>query len=217
MIGSFFNKVSSLFSADLAMDLGTANTLIYTRDKGIVLDEPSVVAVGTKSRHVEAVGLEAKQMYGRTHSRVETIRPMKDGVIADFDITNTMINYFIKKVLKNQRFFKPKMVVGIPTCITQVEKKSGDRRFLDGRRAGGAPGRGTHGRRDRGRHPGAQARRQHGDRHRRRHNRRGGGVPFGHRLTASPCAWRETRSTRPSCATCGSATTSTSACLKGSG
>ncbi len=124
MIGKFINNVCSWFSSDLAMDLGTANTLIYTRDQGIVLDEPSVVAVGVKSRNVEAVGLEAKQMYGRTHSRVETIRPMKDGVIADFDITNTMINYFIKKVLKNQRFFKPKMVVGIPTCITQVEKKA---------------------------------------------------------------------------------------------
>ena len=124
MIGNFLSNVFGLFSSDLAMDLGTANTLVYTRDQGIVLDEPSVVAVGVKTRNVEAVGLEAKQMYGRTHSRVETIRPMKDGVIADFDITNTMINYFIKKVLKNQRFFKPKMVVGIPTCITQVEKKA---------------------------------------------------------------------------------------------
>ncbi len=124
MMGKFLNNVFSWFSSDLAMDLGTANTLIYTRDEGIVLDEPSVVAVGVKSRNVEAVGLEAKQMYGRTHSRVETIRPMKDGVIADFDITNTMINYFIKKVLKKNRFFKPKMVVGIPTCITQVEKKA---------------------------------------------------------------------------------------------
>lgn len=112
------------FSADLAMDLGTANTLIYAKDRGIVLDEPSVVAVNTNGDGVEAVGLEAKRMFGRTHSRVETIRPMKDGVIADFDITNTMINYFIKKVLKNHRFLKPRMVVGIPTCITQVEKKA---------------------------------------------------------------------------------------------
>ena len=106
------------------MDLGTANTLVYAKGKGIVLNEPSVVAVNTNGQKVEAVGMEAKQMYGRTHSQIEAIRPMKDGVIADFDITNAMINYFIKKVLKNQRFVKPRMVVGIPTCITQVEKKA---------------------------------------------------------------------------------------------
>ncbi|MFQ5451089.1 MAG: rod shape-determining protein [Nitrospinaceae bacterium] len=124
MIPRIFNNLMGWFSADLAMDLGTANTLIYAKDRGIVLDEPSVVAVNTNGDGVEAVGLEAKRMFGRTHSRVETIRPMKDGVIADFDITNTMINYFIKKVLKNHRFLKPRMVVGIPTCITQVEKKA---------------------------------------------------------------------------------------------
>ncbi|MCH8312710.1 MAG: rod shape-determining protein [Nitrospinae bacterium] len=121
---NFLNKLFGWFSADLAMDLGTANTLIYAKGKGIVLNEPSVVAVNTNEQRVEAVGFEAKQMYGRTHSQIEAIRPMKDGVIADFDVTNTMINYFIKKVLKNQRFVKPRMVVGIPTCITQVEKKA---------------------------------------------------------------------------------------------
>ncbi|GJL79676.1 MAG: rod shape-determining protein [Nitrospinaceae bacterium] len=121
---NFMSKVFGWFSTDLAMDLGTANTLIYAKGKGIVLDEPSIVAVNTRGEGVEAVGLKAKEMYGRTHARLETIRPMKDGVIADFDITNTMINYFIKKVLKNHRFFKPRMVVGIPSCITQVEKKA---------------------------------------------------------------------------------------------
>lgn len=121
---SIFNKIFSMFSTDLAMDLGTANTLIYVKDQGIVLDEPSVVAVSTNGDGVEAVGLEAKKMFGRTHSRVETIRPMKDGVIADFDITNKMITYFIEKTLKQHRFFKPRMVVGVPTCITQVEKKA---------------------------------------------------------------------------------------------
>jgi len=121
---NFLNKIFGWFSSDLAMDLGTANTLVYAKGKGIVLNEPSVVAVNTNGQKVEAVGMEAKQMYGRTHSQIEAIRPMKDGVIADFDITNAMINYFIKKVLKNQRFVKPRMVVGIPTCITQVEKKA---------------------------------------------------------------------------------------------
>jgi rod shape-determining protein MreB len=121
---NFLNKLFGWFSADLAMDLGTANTLIYVKGKGIVLNEPSVVTVNTHDRKVEAVGLEAKQMYGRTHAQLEAIRPMKDGVIADFDVTNSMISYFIKKVLKNQRFVRPRMVIGIPTCITQVEKKA---------------------------------------------------------------------------------------------
>ena len=106
------------------MDLGTANTLAYITEKGIVLNEPSVVAMNVDDNTVEAVGLEAKKMFGRTHARVNTIRPMKDGVIADFDMTNKMIQYFIKKILHKYRFFKPRMVVGVPTCITQVEKKA---------------------------------------------------------------------------------------------
>ena len=114
----------SWFSTDLAMDLGTANTLIYIPEKGIVLNEPSVVAINADENVVEAVGMEAKKMYGRTHSRVNTIRPMKSGVIADFDVTNQMIQYFIKKVLNQYRFLKPRLVVGVPTCITQVEKKA---------------------------------------------------------------------------------------------
>ena len=114
----------SWFSTDLAMDLGTANTLVYFTEKGIVLNEPSVVAINVDENAVEAVGIEAKKMYGRTHSRVNTIRPMKDGVIADFDVTNQMIQYFIKKVLNQYRFLKPRLVVGVPTCITQVEKKA---------------------------------------------------------------------------------------------
>ena len=119
-----FKKVIGYFSIDLAMDLGTANTLAYITEKGIVLNEPSVVAVNVDNQAVESVGLEAKQMFGRTHARVNTIRPMKDGVIADFDVTNKMIQYFIKKILNKYRFFKPRMVVGVPTCITQVEKKA---------------------------------------------------------------------------------------------
>ncbi|SVB37575.1 uncharacterized protein METZ01_LOCUS190429, partial [marine metagenome] len=114
----------SWFSTDLAMDLGTANTLIYITEKGIVLNEPSVVAINVDENAVEAVGDEAKKMYGRTHSQINTIRPMKSGVIADFDVTNQMIQYFIKKVLNQYRFLKPRLVVGVPTCITQVEKKA---------------------------------------------------------------------------------------------
>jgi rod shape-determining protein MreB and related proteins len=124
MIKQFLNKIFSFFSTDLAMDLGTANTLVYITEKGIVLNEPSVVAVNVNDHTVEAVGLEAKKMFGRTHAKVTTIRPMKDGVIADFVVTNKMIQYFIKKILHKYRFFKPRMVVGVPTCITQVEKKA---------------------------------------------------------------------------------------------
>ena len=124
MIKQFFNKIFGFISTDLAMDLGTANTLIYITEKGIVLNEPSVVAVSVADQTVEAVGLEAKKMFGRTHAKVNTIRPMKDGVIADFVVTNKMIQYFIKKILHKYRFFKPRMVVGVPTCITQVEKKA---------------------------------------------------------------------------------------------
>ena len=124
MIKQFFNKIFGFFSTDLAMDLGTANTLVYITEKGIVLNEPSVVAVNVTDHTVEAVGLEAKKMFGRTHAKVSTIRPMKDGVIADFVVTNQMIQYFIKKILHKYHFFKPRMVVGVPTCITQVEKKA---------------------------------------------------------------------------------------------
>ncbi len=119
-----FNKLINRFSTDLAMDLGTANTLIHIKDKGIVLNEPSIVAVSGNGEKIEAVGLEAKRMFGRTHAGLQTIRPMKDGVIADFNVTNQMISYFIKKILKNNWFIKPRIVIGVPTCITQVEKKA---------------------------------------------------------------------------------------------
>ena len=124
MIKRFFNKIFGFFSTDLAMDLGTANTLAYITEKGILVNAPSIVAINIDDNAVEAVGSAAKRMFGRTHERVDTIRPMKDGVIADFDMTNKMIQYFIKKILHKYRFFKPRMVVGVPTCITQVEKKA---------------------------------------------------------------------------------------------
>ena len=119
-----FEKLIGNFSTDIAMDLGTANTLVYIKDEGIVLNEPSVVAVSDNGEKVEAVGLEAKQMFGRTPGGLQTIRPMKDGVIADFNVTNRMITYFIKKVLKKNWFIKPRIMIGVPTCITQVEKKA---------------------------------------------------------------------------------------------
>ena len=119
-----FEKLISNFSTDIAMDLGTANTLVYIKDEGIVLNEPSVVAVSNNGEKVEAVGHEAKEMFGRTPGGLQTIRPMKDGVIADFNITNRMITYFIKKVIKKNWFIKPRIMIGVPTCITQVEKKA---------------------------------------------------------------------------------------------
>lgn len=124
MIFKFLDNLFKQFSVDVAMDLGTANTLIHVKGQGIILNEPSVVAVSTNGGNVEAVGMEAKQMYGRTPTQVQAIRPMKDGVIADFEVTRKMITYFIRKALKKHRFFKPRMVVGIPTCITQVERKA---------------------------------------------------------------------------------------------
>ena len=119
-----FEKLIGNFSTDIAMDLGTANTLVYIKDEGVVLNEPSVVAVSGDGEKVEAVGLEAKQMFGRTPGGLRTIRPMKDGVIADFNVTNRMITYFIKKVLKKNWLLKPRIMIGVPTCITQVEKKA---------------------------------------------------------------------------------------------
>ena len=119
-----FENLIGNFSTDIAMDLGTANTLVYIKDEGVVLNEPSVVAVSDNGETVEAVGNEAKQMFGRTPGNLQTIRPMKDGVIADFNVTNRMITYFIKKVLKKNWLIKPRIMIGVPTCITQVEKKA---------------------------------------------------------------------------------------------
>ena len=119
-----FENLIGNFSTDIAMDLGTANTLVYIKDEGVVLNEPSVVAVSDNGEKVEAVGNEAKQMFGRTPGNLQTIRPMKDGVIADFNVTNRMITYFIKKAIKKNWFIKPRIMIGVPTCITQVEKKA---------------------------------------------------------------------------------------------
>ncbi|MDA8263452.1 MAG: rod shape-determining protein [Actinomycetota bacterium] len=114
---------TSFLGRDMAVDLGTANTLVYVRGKGIVLNEPSVVAINTKDGRPLAVGLEAKRMIGRTPSNIQAIRPLKDGVIADFEICEKMLRYFIHKV-HNSRFGKPRMVICVPSGITGVEQRA---------------------------------------------------------------------------------------------
>ncbi len=124
---NIFNAIWGMFSNDLAIDLGTANTLVYMRGKGIVVSEPSVVAVKTGAagqRKVLAVGKDAKEMLGRTPGSIVAIRPMKDGVIADFDYTEEMLRYFIRKVHNRKNLVRPRIVICVPSGITQVEKRA---------------------------------------------------------------------------------------------
>ncbi len=114
----------SLFSSDLAIDLGTANTLVFARGKGIVVNEPSIVAIHKMNGEVLAVGKEAKEMLGRTPGNIVAIRPMKDGVIADFKITERMLTYFIQKAHGRKLLVHPRIVIGVPSEITQVEKRA---------------------------------------------------------------------------------------------
>lgn len=109
---------------DMAVDLGTANTLVYVRGRGVVLNEPSVVAINTSSGKIVSVGLEAKQMIGRTPGNITAIRPLKDGVIADFDVTERMLRYFIQKVHRRRHFAKPRVIVAVPSGITGVEQRA---------------------------------------------------------------------------------------------
>ena len=118
------NYFLGMFSNDIGIDLGTANTLIYVKNQGIVLCEPSVVAIHKGASKVLAVGEEAKRMLGRTPGNIIAVRPMKDGVIADFEITESMIRYFIKKVHNRRVFVRPRIVIGIPSGITEVEKRA---------------------------------------------------------------------------------------------
>jgi rod shape-determining protein MreB len=111
-------------TSDIGIDLGTCNTLIYIRGKGIVLNEPSVVAVERGTKKVVAVGADAKRMLWKTPGNIIAIRPMRDGVIADLESTEKMIRYFISRVLPRYRFIKPRMVIGIPSCITEVERRA---------------------------------------------------------------------------------------------
>ena len=121
--------LSALFgmlSADMAIDLGTANTLVYVRGRGIVLNEPSVVAIETRSgrKIVKAVGNEAKDMLGRTPGAIEAIRPMRDGVIADFEVAEAMLKHFIRKVHNRRTFASPRIVICVPSGATAVERRA---------------------------------------------------------------------------------------------
>ena len=119
-----FDSILGFFSNDLAVDLGTANTVVFVKGKGIVLREPSVVAIHNESKEVLAVGSEAKQMLGRTPGNIVAIRPMRDGVIANFEVTEAMIKYFIRKVHNRKTLVRPRVVIGVPSGITQVEKRA---------------------------------------------------------------------------------------------
>lgn len=119
-----FDSIYGMFSNDMGIDLGTANTLVHVKGQGIVLSEPSVVAVQTSTGKVLAVGHEAKRMLGRTPGDIVAIRPMKDGVIADFETVEKMIRYFINKVHKHRALVRPRVVIGVPSGITEVEKRA---------------------------------------------------------------------------------------------
>lgn len=117
-------SITRHFSRDIGIDLGTANTLVYVKGKGIVLREPSVVAIRRDTGDILAVGTEAKHMIGRTPGNIVAIRPMKDGVIADFDVTQTMLRHFISKAYRRKTFFRPQVVVCVPSGVTEVEKRA---------------------------------------------------------------------------------------------
>lgn len=119
-----FNRFFDLFSNDIGIDLGTANSLVYVKDRGIILREPSVVAIQTGTARVLAVGEEAKRMLGRTPGNITAIRPMKDGVIASFEITEAMLRYFIRKVQNHRMMVKPRIIISVPSGITEVEKRA---------------------------------------------------------------------------------------------
>jgi rod shape-determining protein MreB and related proteins len=119
-----FRALAGLFSNDLAIDLGTANTLVFVRGEGIVMNEPSIVALHQSDHSVLAVGREAKAMLGRTPGNITAIRPLKDGVIADFDVTEKMLHYFINTVHRRRTLVHPRIVIGVPSGITQVEKRA---------------------------------------------------------------------------------------------
>ena len=118
------NLLRRYFSQDIAIDLGTASTLIYIKGEGIVLNEPSVVTIEVNSKKILAVGEEAKKMVGRTPGNLASIRPMRDGVIADFDMAERMLRYFIQKVQQRGMLIRPRIIIGVPSRITQVEQRA---------------------------------------------------------------------------------------------
>src|SRR5210317_1545502 len=119
-----WNSFLGMFSNDIGIDLGTANTLVYVRDRGIVLREPSVVAIQAGTNRVLAVGEEAKRMLGRTPGSIVAVRPLKSGVIADFEVTEAMLRYFIKKIHNRRKMVHPRIIISVPSGITQVEKRA---------------------------------------------------------------------------------------------
>lgn len=121
---SLFHKIFGIFSTDIGIDLGTANTLVYLKDHGVVLREPSIVAVKAGTTQVLAVGEEAKRMLGRTPGNITAIRPLKDGVIADFEITEAMLRHFITKAHSKRGLIRPRVVIAVPSGITEVEKRA---------------------------------------------------------------------------------------------
>src|SRR5256885_9753381 len=119
------DRLLGLFSRDIGIDLGTANTLVHVRDRGIVMSEPSVVAIEAKTKRVLAIGAEAKRMVGRTPASIIAVRPLRDGVISDFDVTEQMIRYFVHEVHKSLGLIpRPRMILGIPSGVTEVEKRA---------------------------------------------------------------------------------------------
>ena len=177
---SNMRSLFSVFSSDLAIDLGTANTLVYARGKGIVVNEPSIVAINKNTGEVEAVGKEAKEMLGRTPGNIVAIKPMKDGVIADFKVTEKMLNYFIQKAHNRKMLVHPRIVIGVPSRDHAGGKARGHGFGLSRqgqRSASGGAGDGGGDRRGPADH---RAERQHGGRYRRRHDRHRGDFAFRH-------------------------------------
>jgi len=122
---SLWSWVKNRLFCDLAVDLGTANTLVFLKGKGIVVQEPSIVVINVRTGKIEAVGGRAKEMLGKTPNNVVAIKPMRDGVIADFEIAERMLDYFIRRAMENRGFLlRPRIVIGIPTGITQVERRA---------------------------------------------------------------------------------------------
>ena len=112
------------FSADIGIDLGTASILVYIKGKGVVLKEPSVVAFDRDTNEIKAIGEDARVMIGRTPGSISAVRPLKDGVIADFEVTSAMLRYFIKRAMKNAFFSRPRLIVCIPSGVTEVERRA---------------------------------------------------------------------------------------------
>src|SRR4030042_4502959 len=136
MLESILNKIAKLFSEDIAIDLGTANSEVYVRGRGIVIQEPSVVAINQKTGQILAIGEEAKKMVGRTPAHIVATRPLRNGVISDFEVTEQMLRYFMEKAQRKKFVLspRPRVIIGIPSGVTEVEKKA----VIDAAKSAGA-------------------------------------------------------------------------------